>query len=898
MSKFHLEKSIEEWKNTLWKQEGLEPGFIEELEGNLRDRIEDYLDQGHPAKRAFELAKQKSLNNPEELADEFYKVRRTKNRIPPWKRKTAFSFLPTHAKIALRKLQKRKAYTFINVLGLALGIAVSQLLWMYIQDQYSYDVHFENADRIYRVNYDLDISGQQEIYSNVARPVGPALKSFFPEIEEVSRIYGMRGLQNHYGALVVEESRIESSKVFVAEQSFLKIFKHEFIEGNIDKALTDPNSIVISETLANKLFGKTDVYGKTLQFSHNTDKVFTITGVFKSPDKNTHLPVEVLISYVPMRGDLTQWLGAHVYTYMLLNENMDIENLRAKLPLFYKEYLDKNFKDLGGTAKLVFQPLTSIHLDQEYTWEPYPHGSRNSTFVLSLSIVFLLLISCINYINLATARSTERVGEVGVRKILGSTKKTLFTQFVTESVISVFLSGVVAIFLSLVMLPVFNNLSGINLNVSSILDLKNILVILTSVLFVGILVGIYPAFYLISVRISSILKGKFSKSYEGESMRKILVLAQYTLTSILFVGMLFVYQQVRFIEAKDVGYQKDNMIVIKTPDNSELDNRLSAFKEELKRHPFVAGISNTHNALGEDANAANLLFELPDGETTNISMRRIDVDFDFVETLGLHLIQGRNFDQSRGSIEYESILINKAAVRKYGWDSVALQLRQKSRKTDNDGNHYYSQVIGVVDDFVIGPAYQNILPLFIRLNDNGQGDNTYVRLTDSQDGDILNQVKGIWHRFLPDQNFDFVYLDDQLKKQYIKEKRLLNLLAVISIIIFSVTLLGVFGLISFTTALRRKEIAIRKINGAQVKTILVLLSKRFISLIIIANILSIPVAYYFVSNWLNNYSQKIEVNFWPFAFSVASCILFTLLALSYHTVQASRANPIDAIKYE
>jgi putative ABC transport system permease protein len=703
------------------------------------------------------------------------------------------------------------------------------------------------------------------------------------------------GVQIHSGTLVAGAERVESTKIFFAETSFLTVLKLDFIAGNSRSALEDQNSIVISESIANKLFGSTDVLGQVVQTSGGPSRSLKITGVVRDNEK-THLPIEALISTtIPNQVDSDRWLGGHVYTYVLLNEHNDIEGLRSKVPAYCEKYLNDFFKERGGVANVLFQPLTSIYLNDEYTWEPYPHGSRTSTNVLGLLIFFLLVIACANYVNLATSRSVEYAGEVGIRKILGSSRRLLIFQFISEPVLIAAVAGLLAILMSLVLLPIFNDLSGMHLTNVTFLTLPNVSKVLMLSIVVGLVAGIYPAFYLVSFEPINILRGKFATTAKGEKFRRALVIFQYGMSSLLIIGVVIVAAQTRYIEYKDIGFEKENVITLKVHGVDSLGNGLRGFMDRIKSLSYVTDCTSSYSSLSAEPNAADPVFLKEDGTEVFTAMNRIDVGLDFFETMGIQIVEGRGFEQQFGENEYQSILINQAAVDEYGWQGYATKLNQKWHGEENEAANCH--VIGVVSNFSIGPSHQSIRPLIIFLN-QWEVNQVYLRIKGNHTNEHLVELESLWDDFFPHHNFDFTFLNDDLNTLYQKEEQFLGLLSAIWVVIMLITSLGIIGLISFNAELKRKEIAIRKINGASISAIILLLSRKFVLLLLVGNLFAMPIAYYLMNQWLANYDQRIDIGLWPFLFSLLLGLIFTVLTLLYHAVQAANVNPVESLRYE
>lgn len=796
---------------------------------------------------------------------------------------------------AVRNLFKRKFYTVLNILGLATSMAFAFLLWMYVQDQLSYDQHFSNADRIYRVNADFNMNEKRDIYSNAPRPVGPTLKTQFPEVEAAVRILGAGDLNIHTAILELDGLKIKTKKIFIVDSTFFNVFDHEFIIGNPETALKEPNSIVISESFAVKFFGQQEAYGQSLYYPGRIPKNLKITGIIKDPSNNTHLQLEALVSWAtfPYEWEMTQWYGAHTYTYIMLNESNDPVALHDKFPEFFEQNMKETFDDLQGTADLIFQPLTKIHLGPEYVWEPYAHGSATNVSILSIIIVFLLVLAVINYINLATAYATERASEVGIRKILGSSRTTLFIQFLSESIILTMFSGIAALALSVILLPYFNYLAHLNLSMDIVLSIANVTSVMLLSLMIGILAGIYPALHLSSVESLTVLKSKYGMSGQGNGLRKLLVITQYCIAAMLISGIIFVSEQTRFIKNKDVGFAKENLIHISVPADTSVMNRLSVFKDLLTSNTGITGATNSQYSLNAEANQFTPTLENPDGTTFQMGTDLISVDYDFVSTVGLELIDGRNFNTDAGTDEDYSILINKTAVQKFGWEDEPLFGKMVAGE-DEEGNLIKYNVIGVVKDFNLGVSYLEANPLIMFLNTSGY-ENLYLRVKGDDIFESITYLKNTWATTFPDHALEYIFVDETLHKLYKKEDQFLSLLTSFSFIIIFIASLGIIGLISFTTELKRKEIAIRKVNGATPKIIASLLFKKIAGLVLIANVIAVPLTYFFIQIWLENFAQKIDLEIWPFVVSLLICSFFTSAALIYHTTKAALANPIYAL---
>jgi putative ABC transport system permease protein len=794
--------------------------------------------------------------------------------------------------ISFRSLKARASYSILNIVGLSVSMTFAFLLAVYVYGQYSYDRNNENANQIYRVNIDCNMNGKRDVYCNVPQPIAFALKSDYPEIKETVRL----AMNDHIGVLEHDGKKHKSEQLLIAEPTIFQFFNRKFIHGNPAQALTEPNTIVIDELLALKIFGSTDVLGKDLLFV-DEKKLMKVTGVMAKDENPTHLPFEAILSWATFRDwEVDWWYGAHAYTYILINEASSIANLETQMPAFFSKYMKETFDKKNGTANLFFQPLKDIYLSEEYVWELYPHGNRFNVLVLSIVATLLIAFAGINYVNLATARATERSREVGIRKVLGSTKRSLQFQFLTESLLLSLSSGVLALFLAWILLPYFNQLVGMNLTGVQWFSLKNISYILLIAFSVGLFAGLFPAFYLSSLQTLEVLKGKFSNSNRGEGLRKILVTSQYFIAAILISSLILIYQQTNFIKSKDIGFIKDNLISIQIPRDSSVNNHLSPFIDALKSLSNVTSVSLASLDLDKTPNSFTPTLQNEDGTSFQMGADNIYVDDNFLQTIGATIVKGRGFDSRLKTESESSILINETAVKKFGWTKNPLGGKFHSF-TEKEEDQEPRNIVGVVKDFHLGVSYQKVKPMLIFFGERGRK-NIYVRILKGDTEEIVSTLAKKWQEHFPNHSLEYNFVNQSLNAQYKNEERFLNLLSSFCFIVLLITSLGVIGLISYTTQLKKKEIAIRKVLGSSIKSIAELLSGKFVSLLLIANLLAFPVSWYLANSWLNNFYYRIELSFWPFMISFCVCLFFTVISLLFHVVQAAKASPIESLKYE
>lgn len=897
MKRFDLQQHIKQWASQLRTEQGFEPGDIEELEANLWDRIDALVEAGHDEKSAFEMATEKIVSSPRQLANEFYKARAVNPNVrPPWERSAGFiTKLPAHLKVAIRHMKKRKSYAIMNILGLAVSISFSLLIWMYVGNESGYDQHYQNADRIYRVIFDVKHDGMHVPQADIGQPVGPTMKSDFPEVIEKTRLRRI-GATNTFSR---GDVTIESSDFFITDADFFKVFSAEVLFGNKETALTAPNTVVLTESLAMQLFGRTNVVGQTLIYSGMRPPMdVKITAVIKDLGKKTHLPMRALISYSTYfdQRELTNWLRKS-YTYILLNEQNDAETLRGKLPAFSDQYLAEVLRQRvspTATVQLHLQPLTEIYLADEYLGEPYAHGSKENLQILSTIMIFLLVMACINYINLSTATAVERASEVSIRKTLGSSRSSLVFKFLSESIFLALMGGVVALLISILLLPYFKEITGLDKHVLDLFSGTNLLGILLLSLTMGLMAGLYPSLYLTRFQPFTALKS--SGGGKRGWLRKGLIVIQYAIAGSLMTWVFVIGQQIDFVKQREVGFDKSNLLELTLPEDEAALQSVDAFLSELNEFPQVKGVTKTTFDLTSGYGVGSHLMKSPKGEQVNANLAAISVSYGFVEALGARFVAGGDFNEDKPS--ERAVLINQSAMDEYGWNDNPLQVKYLSRDRQGKVTNEWD-VVGVVSDFKPGRSYDIVSPLIMFLDARTKpGMSVLVNVNLESPVAIAPELGELWERHFPNHMFEFQVVEDRLNRLYAKEETFQELLAVLNLITVLITILGVVGLISFTTEVRKKEIAIRKISGARVETIMTLLSKQFLILLLLAFALAGPIGYYLSSNWLADFSIHVKLTMLPVSFTFLICLLFTIGAISYHASRAAKENPVNALRYE
>ena len=812
------------------------------------------------------------------------------------------SMFINYLKIAFRNLMRKKFYSAINILGLSIGITCSFLIFLFIQSELSYDKHYENADNIYRLGVEYNIGGKIDRYCNIPRPIGPTLKAIYPEILEYTRLCGVNGLRTHKAMIEFEENKFICDKIFAADSSFFKVFKNEFLKGNPEDALVQPNSIVLTESYAKRIFGVQEPFGKTITIDNEYE--MNVVAVIKDIPGKTHMEYEAIVPWnVAYReGEENVWYGWHTYTYIMFPDNYDITEFETKFQEFYEEYMIETFERANGTCAIILQPLKSIHLNSNLTWEAYPNGNIMNIYIFSIIAIFLLVIACINYMNLATARSAYRGREVGLRKIFGSFRSSLIWQFITESIIIALFATIVAIGLAELVLPLFNNLLVNNVEINFINNPVHIFGLLGLAIIIGFFAGIYPAFYLSAFVPIRVIKGNLEKGLKGASLRKILIVIQFSISIALIIGTLIVLQQIDFAKNKELGFNKENIMVISIKDTL-VDKQIQVIKEEFLSNPNISAVATSYNLPGIELNHTTVYAENNEGGFDPVGCQFMQIDYDFVDLLNMKITEGRNFNRNMDSSIYDGMLINESAIRKFGWKENALE-KGISFGQDSEGNILKLNVLGVIKDFHVGSLHSLIQPIVIFLIPD-EGDVFYsrhkrlfIRLKNENILETVKHVRDEWSRIDPNNPIDYVFLDDNFDKLYKAEEKLINLFSYFSFITVFIACLGLLGLASFTAEQRTKEIGIRKVLGASVSNITFLLSKEFIKWVLIANIIAWPVAFYAMSNWLQNFAYRIHIGLGVFILSGIIAMLIAIFTVSYQAIKAANSNPVKALKYE
>lgn len=800
-------------------------------------------------------------------------------------------------KIALRTLSRNKGFSLINILGLSIGIATCLLILLFVTDELSFDRFHKKADQIVRVAFHGHLRGEKMNEANVMPPTAQALKINFPEVLQATRLKDYGRPRITYG-----DKLFRNDNFAYVDSNFFQVFTIPLLKGNEKTALIEPNSIVVSAAFAQKYFGEEDPMGKIIQLKDDNTN-FRVTGLFGKIPSNSHFQFEVFASmagFEPARSD--SWMTSDFYTYLELPKGYNYKKLEAKLQPVVDRYIGPQlqqatgldlqaFRKSGNDVGLYLQPLTDIHLHSDFISDLSPAGDIKYVYIFGIIAAFMLLIACINFMNLSTASASKRAREVGIRKVMGSLKGQLVRQFLVEAIVLAVISTVLAIVLVYLALPLFNNLSGKELQFSFVVSPWIIPGLLAFALLTGLLAGSYPAFFLSSFNPIRILKGKLSSGKNNAGLRSGLVVFQFIISILLIVGTTVVYKQLSYIQHKKLGYDKEQVLVIE--ETYWLGANEQAFRDQLLHDPRISSITSS-GYLPAGQSYYNNFMVFPDNKSTEyIKALRYEVDQDYMTTLGIQLDRGRNFSREFGT-DSAGIILNQAAVKAFGWTDDPIG--HFVNHAENNGDKQRYQVIGVVKDFHFKSLHERISPLVMTLSRNSG--NLIVKLKTKDVAGVLASMKKQWDDYKASSNFSYSFLDDRFMKTYQAEQKVGDILLVFAGLTIFVACMGLFGLATFTAEQRTKEIDIRKVLGASITSITRMLSQQFLKLVFIAFLVAAPMAWFIMNRWLQDFAYRIQLDAWIFLLAALLAILITLITVSFRAIRAAIANPIDALRSE
>lgn len=800
-------------------------------------------------------------------------------------------------RIAFRNLWRNKSFSAINISGLAIGIATCLIIMLFVTNELSFDRYNRKADRIVRVVFKGFIQGEAMKEAFVMPPTAQTLKADYPEVQEATRLRRAGAPRIIYG-----DKSLKEENVAYVDSNFFQVFTLPFLKGDPQTALVQPDGVVISQTVAKKYFGDEEPLGKILNFS-DWKTTCKVMGVMKDMPTNSHFHCGIFLSMAGLpESRKASWMTSEFYTYLVLPAGYDYKKLEAKLPATVDKYMAPqlqksvgmslaDFRRKGNDIGLYLQPLTDIHLHSDLNFELEPSGDIRWVYIFGAIAFFMLAIAGINFVNLSTAGAARRAREVGIRKVLGSLKGELIRQFLMESIMLTVIALVLALSFVQLALPLFNELAGKKLSLGLLSNPWLLPGLLLFGIFVGVLAGSYPAFFLSSFNPVAVLKGKFSAGKRNAGLRSSLVVFQFFISVTLIVCTIVVYRQLSFIQHKALGYNKDQVMVL--PETWLMGKNAAVFRTRLMEDPRVENVS-TSGFLPAGPSFNNNFIVYPDNNSNQlVKTLRYEVDYQYIPTLGMQMEAGRNFSKEFGR-DSAAIILNETAARQFGWGTNALG--HSITQSNNDGNIIHYQVIGIVKDFNFRSLHERISPLVMTIGDNSGA--IIVKVKTKEIAPLLSSIKRLWTELAPGEPFAYSFMDDRFNNTYQTEQKIGSILAIFAGLTIFVACLGLFGLAMFTAQQRTKEIGIRKVIGASVADVVGLLSRDFLKLVIIANLIAWPLAWFAMNKWLQDFAYHIEISWWIFVLAAVMAVSIALITVSFQAIKTALVNPVKSLKSE
>lgn len=810
--------------------------------------------------------------------------------------------MKNNIKILFRHLTRYRTFSIINITGLAIGIATSLLIAIWVFDELSYDRFHEHADNIYRVERDMVFKGERNIIPVTTLLYGGTLEEQYPEI--IDHVV----VDNISTSLIDKRGNQHSEVPIFASESFFNVFTFPLEKGSKDKALSEVNSIVLTREAAKKYFGNEDPMGKNIKMLWDSRQIsLKVTGILEKVPKNKHFDFDVLISYSTREalrpGFSPNWMNNSLYTYILVKDGTDMGTLQKKVQKIVEEHILPAYiayfgvKELDGSFELLLRPVTDIHLHTNVVFDIQPQGDIVTVYIFIVIAILILLIAGLNFMNLSTALAGTRSLEVGVRKSLGATKKELVWQFMKESFIITAIAFVVAIAIIELFMPTFNNLVDKELSLKIlILSPGKLLVLLGIIIFIAILSGLYPAFFLSSFKPIKVLRDKYQSQSKKFSLRQLLVVIQFTISIGLIIATLVIYRQITFFQDKPLGFTKDNVLVIPA-ESGNIEEKFETFKQELLQNKHIKEVASSSRVPMErvysDVGWQNSMKK--EKELAHF----FRIGFDFLELYNLEMVAGRGFKKQHPTDTLNKVIISETVAKNMGYSNYKDAIGDKfhSDMLFVDSTEHKGKILGVFKDFHFQSLKSNMRPLALFIDE----DAVYrisIQFDESYQQEVLGFVKNKWEEFYPGTQFNYAFMEERINANYMDEKRMKDIILGFTILAIFIACLGLYGLAAFVARKKTKEIGIRKVFGANVGNIVYILTKTFSKWVLLANIIAWPLAYYYMNKWLDNFAYAIQLKLWMFIGAALLALAIALLTITYHSRKAARANPVDAIRYE
>jgi len=809
--------------------------------------------------------------------------------------------IKNYLKIAIRNLWKNKTFSFINIAGLATGLGCFLLIALYVLDELSFDKYNANADRIYRINSDIRFGGADLHMPVTSDMMGQILKKDYPQVEQYTRLYTFNG-----DKLVKKGNEyINEEHVAHADSTFFDVFTLPAIEGDTRTALNEPNTVVLTETVAKKYFNSVHVLGKNIEVKDEKNPLYKITAVIKDIPENSHFHFDFLFSMKNVEYNWGQLTSHNFYTYIRLKKGTDPKAFEKN----FDQYIDKyvlpeakqfmninsmeEFKKAGNSLVYSLMPLTDIHLHSNRSFELSPSGNIQYVYIFSAVALFILMIACINFMNLTTARSANRAREVGIRKVLGTEKGQLVKQFLFESTVMVIMALLIAIPVVWLVLPLFNDMSAKRMTAGSLFSPYILPLLIALPFVVGLMAGSYPAFFLSAFRPIEVLKGKLNLGAKSGILRSVLVVFQFMMSIVFIIGTIVVYRQLHYIQTRNLGFNKDQVLIVNGV--GALNNNMVPFKNDVLQLPGVSsGTLSGYLPVTDSYRSDNTWStEAVMTTKTGFDMQNWVIDYDYIRTMGMQIIKGRNFSRDFGG-DSSAIIINETTAKIIGYkDPIGKQL---FRAVDQQGHVGAFTIIGVVKNFNFETLHHDVGPLSFELGTGGGL--ASFKVGTANVNQLIAQVQSKWKSLASGLPFRYRFLDESFDEMYRSEQRVGKIALVFSVLAIFIACLGLFGLATFIAEQRTKEIGIRKVLGASVQGIVQMLSKDFMKLVAISFVIAAPLAWYFMNKWLQDFAYRISISWWVFVAAGLAALLIALLTVSFQAVRAAISNPVKSLRTE
>ncbi len=784
--------------------------------------------------------------------------------------------------VAIRNIRRDATYSLINILGLTIGITGSLLLILYVYDDLSFDRYQEKADRIYRISSRISEPDDAFNWAVTQVPLAPQLMADYPEVEEAVRLIQSGRHLYHF-----QDKEFFEEDVCYSDSNVFRVFTFEWVEGDPETALKEPNSIVLTRSFSERYFGSESPIGK--EIIREDGRSHNVTGLIEDPPHNTNFTFSALISRNTLPEDWGSWGAFHIYTWVLLQEGYDYKAFESKLPQLYENHMAEIFRRMGINVVYEVLPITWIHLHSDFQGEPVPVGNINYVYIFIVIIVLMILIASMNYMNLATARASRRSKEIGIRKVAGSPRSTLIRQFLSESMVLTLISLLISLALLYVFLPSFNQLAGKAIGFSAILKPVILLALVALVLVVGLLAGSYPAFFLSSFNPVNVLKGQLNIGRTNLNIRKILVVAQFALSTFLVISTLIVYDQLNYLKNVDLGFDKENVITLDLT-TREMGDKVPVLKDKLKTNPDILSVGSANTRIGNGSGKTIMRVETPEGMVER-GINNFQVDHDFIETVGIRIIDGRGFSEEFPGDTSHGVIINQTLAKRLNWDDPV------GKKLNLPGDtSTLATVVGLMADYYQFGLYNVMEDQLFMYYPICYG--IFVKTSGLNLSSTIAYIEEVWNEIYPEFPFEYEFLDEQFGEQFAADEKRGVVYTSFSILTVLIACMGLFGLSSFVSEMRTKEVGIRKVHGSSVGGIVGLMLREYLVLIGISIVIASIVSWYFASDWLEGFVHRTKLSWVSFVLAGLLTVFVTVVTVAFHTIRSANNNPAESLRNE